>query len=79
MVFSMGEPARKFDSMSIDEQIRYVQRLWDQIAVRAEAVRAPEEHLAEVRTRRAEPRDTVPWDEAMLDAILPKAGAEQQG
>lgn len=60
-------PPPGFDDLSVDEQIDYVQDLWDWIAARPEEIPVPEwqKELIDERLRqhKANPADTVPWTE----------------
>jgi len=40
-----------FDELSVREQIRYVQKLWDRIAEQSEDIDLTEEHRAELDAR----------------------------
>lgn len=66
-------PPRGFDDLSIDEQIEYVQRLWDHIAEHPERVPVPEWHVEELRRRQDAARNSPDagstW-EAVRDGIL---------
>jgi putative addiction module component (TIGR02574 family) len=63
----LEEPAG-FDSLSIDEKIELVQRLWDRIAAAPDLVPVPEWHQRVVRERlaayREHPEETLSWPEA---------------
>ncbi|MBL8725742.1 MAG: addiction module protein [Planctomycetes bacterium] len=60
-------PPAGFDDLSVDEQIVYVQRLWDRIAARSNRVPVPEWHVRELRERQQEyrndPDKVRSWDE----------------
>jgi len=60
-------PPLGFDSLSVEEQIDYVQSLWDHIAARPEQVPVPAWHkevLAErLASYRANPTEGRPWEE----------------
>jgi putative addiction module component (TIGR02574 family) len=60
-------PPAGFDALSVEEQIDYVQSLWDHIAARPEQVPVPDWHkqiLAErLASSRANPIDGKPWEE----------------
>ena len=68
---TMSDPARKpphgFDDLPADEQIEYVQALWDRIAADPERVPEPDWHQAELEKRaaahRETPEDSASWDE----------------
>jgi putative addiction module component (TIGR02574 family) len=67
----MGDPLTVpppgFDSLPVEDQIEYVQALWDRIAASAERVPMPEWHkdLLDERlaAHEAKPEDSVPWEE----------------
>ena len=60
-------PPPGFDALSTDQQIDYVQSLWDHIAARPEDVPVPDWHreiLAErLVAHRAENDDGIEWEE----------------
>lgn len=60
-------PPPGFDNLSVDEQIEYVQDLWDWIAARPEDIPVTDwqKEVAEDRLRqyRANPKSVVPWAE----------------
>ncbi len=60
-------PPPGFDDLTVDDQIDYVQALWDRIAARPEAVPVPEWHKEVIEERlkehRANPADVRPWSE----------------
>lgn len=61
-------PPPGFDSLPVDEQIDYVQDLWDWIAARPEDIPVSDwqKKLIDERLRQhaeANPEDTVPWEE----------------
>ncbi|HSF19066.1 MAG TPA: addiction module protein [Vicinamibacteria bacterium] len=60
-------PPPGFDNLSVDEQIEYVQDLWDWIAARPEDIPVADwqKDVAELRLReyRANPNAVVPWAE----------------
>jgi putative addiction module component (TIGR02574 family) len=61
----LPEPPSGFDELPVNEQIEYVEALWDRIPVREHAVPLPEAHRAELERRLAEydanPDDVRPW------------------
>ena len=67
----MSEPVQVpppgFDDLSVDEQIDYVQELWDRIAARPEVVPVPEWHKKLIDERlkghREDPSDVRSWSE----------------
>lgn len=63
---SVRTPPPGFDSLSVDEQIDYVQSLWDRIAADPQRVPVPEWHLQELRRRESEEGTEPPsssWDD----------------
>jgi putative addiction module component (TIGR02574 family) len=55
-----------FDEMSVREQIRYVQKLWDRIAEHSDDIELTDEHRAELDTRLdrldESPEDGTSWE-----------------
>jgi putative addiction module component (TIGR02574 family) len=80
----MGEPAHKpppgFDDMPVEQQVEYLQFLWDRIAAHPDQVPVPDWHLEVIGQRLADldarPEDSSHWDdvEARLRAGLSKRG-----
>ena len=64
-------PPPGFDGLSVDEQIDYVQSLWDRIAASPERVAVPEWHQRIIRERleacKANPAAGRRWEEARRD------------
>ena len=60
-------PPPGFDELSVDEQIDYVQDLWDWIAARPEDVPVPDWQKRAIEERlqqhAANPDEVVPWEE----------------
>lgn len=60
-------PPPGFDALSVDEQIEYVQDLWDWIAARPEDIPVADwqKELIEERLREheANPEAAIPWEE----------------
>lgn len=60
-------PPPGFDDLPVEEQIEYVQALWDRIAASRDRVPVPDWHLKLIEERRADldanPDDSVPWDQ----------------
>jgi putative addiction module component (TIGR02574 family) len=67
MAHSLPNPPPGFDSLSVDEQIEYVQSLWDRIAASPDRVPVPDWHWQLIEERLAEheanPNDVVSWEE----------------
>jgi len=64
-------PPPGFDDLPVDEQIDYVQSLWDRIAASPERVAVPEWHQRIIRERleayKANPAAGRRWEEARRD------------
>jgi len=60
-------PPPGFDDLSVEEQIEYVQALWDHIAANPERVPVPDWHREELDRRlddlEKNPNDSVSWDD----------------
>lgn len=60
-------PPPGFDTLSVEEQIDYVQSLWDHIAARPETVPVPEWHREVIAERlaayEANPQEGKSWEE----------------
>ena len=67
MFQSLPLPPPGFDALTIEEQIDYVQLLWDHIAARPEKVPVPEWHKQILDERlssyRANPTEGKAWEE----------------
>lgn len=65
------DPPPGFESLSAEEQVAYVQALWDLIAERPDAVPVPEWHRAVIAERLAEARaletPTRRWSEVRAE------------
>ncbi len=61
------DPPPGFDDLPVEEQIEYVQALWDRIAAREDPAPVPAWHRAEIDERLAEheanPEAGRPWEE----------------
>ncbi|HEX7480158.1 MAG TPA: addiction module protein [Polyangiales bacterium] len=64
-------PPPGFDDLPVEEQIDYVQALWDRISASPDRVPVPDWHLKLIDERLADleanPDDTVPWDQVRDD------------
>jgi putative addiction module component (TIGR02574 family) len=64
-------PPPGFDDLPVDEQIDYVQTLWERIAASPEKVPVPEWHLRILKEReevyKATPGSSRPWEEARAE------------
>ena len=67
MVQSLPVPPPGFDALTIEEQIDYVQSLWDHIADRPEQIPVPDWHKQILDERlssyRANPNNGKTWEE----------------
>ena len=67
MVDPVRTPPPGFDELPVEEQIDYLQALWDRIAAHPDRVPVPEWHLKELRRRediyRVAPEKVSPWEE----------------
>jgi putative addiction module component (TIGR02574 family) len=65
MVDPVRTPPPGFDDLPVEEQIAYVQSLWDRIAAHPDRVPVPQWHLEELRRREGsdELAKTRTWDE----------------
>ena len=73
-------PPPGFDELKIDEQIEYVQALWDRIAAKEDLVAVPnwhreilDERLADLQ---ANPDAGRPWEEVKADLLKNTRGKE---
>ena len=68
MASNLPLPPPGFDDLSLDDQIDYVQSLWDRIAAKPDQVPVPDWHREVIRQRMAEqeasPTEGQPWEEA---------------
>ena len=64
----LQNPPPGFDDLSVDEQIDYLQSLWDRVASAPENVPVPDWHREIIRKRLADlasdPDSSVPWEQA---------------
>lgn len=78
----MGSPLKaippEFESLSMEERIRYVQDLWDYIASDPQSIPVPEEHKRildeRLKTYRENPDAGRPWG-AVREELLSKCGS----
>jgi putative addiction module component (TIGR02574 family) len=68
-------PPPGFDDLPVEDQIDYVQSLWDRIAAHSEGVPVPAWHLDEIRRRERlhQPAKTSTWEE-VRERILRRGG-----
>jgi len=66
-------PPPGFDNLSVDEQVEYVQSLWERISARPEDVAVPDWHRAVIRERLAQleanPQAGRSWSEVRDDLL----------
>lgn len=74
-------PPPGFDELSIDEQIEYVQSLWDRIAARNDDVPVPDWHREVLQERitdgQCDPDSGESWD-VVRDRLREALGRRQQ-
>jgi putative addiction module component (TIGR02574 family) len=74
-------PPPGFDDLSVEEQIDYVQDLWDWIAARPEDIPVPAWQKAVIderlRAHAANPADAVPWEE-VRERLLQKYSTKSE-
>lgn len=79
MAKPMPDPPPGFDDLSVDEQIDYVQALWDRVTADPDKVPLPAWHEGIIRRRIAElesdPSSSVPWTDAR-DEIAGRLSSE---
>jgi putative addiction module component (TIGR02574 family) len=65
------QPPPGFDELSADEQVEYVQSLWDRIAARESEISVPDWHREEIERRlrdfEANPTAGRPWPEVLAE------------
>ena len=75
MAHAVPIPPAGFDNLSVDEQVEYVQSLWERISARPEDVAVPDWHRTVIRERLAQldasPQAGRPWSE-VRDELLRK-------
>ena len=69
----LPNPPPGFDDLSVDEQIEYLQSLWDRVTAAADKVPVPAWHAEIIRKRVAElevdPDSAIPWDQAREEIV----------
>lgn len=82
MAVNLPLPPPGFDDLSPDDQIDYVQSLWDRIAAKPHQVPVPDWHRDVIRQRLADqeatPSGGKPWEE-VRDEIRNKLTRKSQG
>lgn len=73
MANALQVPPPGFDELNIDEQIEYVQALWDRIAAKEDVVPVPDWHREILDERLADldanPNAGRPWEEVKADLL----------
>ena len=73
-------PPAGFDELNIDEQIEYVQALWDRIAAKEDRVPVPDWHREildqRLRDLEANPSAGRPWEEVRANLFKSTPGKE---
>jgi putative addiction module component (TIGR02574 family) len=66
-------PPPGFDELSVEEQLDYVQSLWDRIVAHPDEISVPDWHRPVIEERlaahRAHPKDARPWDEVRTEVV----------
>lgn len=77
MTIKLPLPPPGFDDLSIEDQINYIQSLWDRIAAKPEQVPVPDWHREVLDQRIAahetSPEEGSPWEQ-LRDEIRSKFG-----
>ena len=70
MAESQPAPLPEFDGLTVEQQIDYVQSLWQRIAANVDGVPVPEWHKLELDRRRSTSSEsTRPWGEVRADLV----------
>ena len=73
MANALRVPPPGFDELNIDEQIEYVQALWDRIAAKEDRVPIPDWHREILDDRladlQANPNASRPWEEVRAELL----------
>ena len=73
MANALRVPPPGFDELNVDEQIEYVQALWDRIAAKEDVVPVPDWHREILDERLADldanPDAGRPWEEVKADLL----------
>ena len=64
---SVQLPPPGFDDLSVEEQLEYVEALWNRIAESPERVPVPDWHRRVIKERLAAGSPSRPWDEVRRD------------
>ncbi len=81
MAHAVPIPPPGFEDLSVDEQVEYVQSLWERISARPGDVAVPEWHRAEIRERLAQldanPQVGRLWSEVRDELLRKLRGIRQ--
>jgi putative addiction module component (TIGR02574 family) len=73
-------PPQGFDELDIDEQIEYVQALWDRIAAKEDRLPVPDWHREILDERladlQANPNASRPWEHVRAELLKGTSGKE---
>ena len=67
MASSVQLPPPGFDDLSVDEQLGYLEALWDRIAAHPDRVPVPDWHRRTIKERLQADSPSRPWDEVRSD------------
>lgn len=67
MANSVQLPPPGFDDLSVDEQLEYLEALWDRVAAHPERVPVPDWHRQLIKERLAADSPSRPWSEVRRD------------
>lgn len=76
MTHKLPLPPVGFDDLSVEDQIAYIQSLWDRIAAKPDQIPVPGWHK-QVLERLAAPESGRPWEE-VRDEIRSKLGRKPE-
>jgi putative addiction module component (TIGR02574 family) len=83
MARTLPLPPPGFDDLSVEEQLDYVQSLWDRIFAHPDEVPVPDWHWRVIDDRlaahHADPAAAVPWDSVREDLLEKLRNRPQRG
>lgn len=83
MATNLPLPPPGFDDLSLDDQIDYVQSLWDRIVAKPEEIPVPDWHREVIRQRMAEqqadPSEGRLWEEVQDEVRNQLKGRKSKG
>lgn len=83
MARTLPLPPPGFDDLSVEEQLDYVQSLWDRISAQPAEIPVPDWHRRVIDDRlaahRADPAAAVPWDEVRQGLLEKLRNRPQRG